>query len=177
MPTTPPTAPLPLGASMNERSWWFQVNTGTVALPVWTTIGGITNDTFDPDAAQWQDDSTFDSGGFGSQAKTATGWSCALTLARKVVSATPTQYDAGQEYLRLHAIGKLGPAASVQIRIFEYEASDPTGLVTPRVEAYTGTAGCQWANSGGGNTAFRTVVATLNGQGALLSIVHPFPAG
>lgn len=163
------TAParVPLGASTTQRKWYVDVNTGTHAVPAWTPVAGITNLDFNPDDANWEDDSDFDSQGFGSDTKSGAKWGATLTLARKSTVADVTEYDAGQEFLRGKAIGKFGVANSVEVRIYEME---PDG---PRAEAYFGQAGVQWAPQGGSETALVTVQCTLNGQGELASIDHP----
>jgi hypothetical protein len=114
----PATTKVPLGASTTVRKWYLDVNTGTIAAPVWVGVFGITE--FKPGLEpQLQDDSDFDSEGFQSQTKTAEAWSCELKIARKVTVASPTAYDPGQEFLRSKAIGKMGPANSVNIRYYE----------------------------------------------------------
>jgi len=159
-----------LGASTLVRKWVFEVNTGTLLSPTWTTIGGITNSQFNPDAANLEDDSDMQSGGAGSQTKTAGSASAQITVSRKVVAATGNTYDAGQEFVRAKAIGKYGSDNTVQLRISEYT---PGG--GPRVEAYVGLFAVGWENQGGGNTALDTAQLTFSGQGLCAPITHPYP--
>lgn len=164
-----PTFP-ELGASTVVRKWITEVDTTPDAGPTWLMIGAVTNTVFKPDAANLEDDSDMQSGGAGSQTKTAGSASIALTLSRKVQAADATAYDSGQEFLRAAAIGKYGPDNSVKIRIYEYT---PGG--GPRVEAYTGGFGVDWDPQGGGNVNLDTVMCNLFGQGHCAPITHPFP--
>lgn len=166
---TAPTIPV-LGASTVVRKWVVEVDTTPDTTATFTPIGGVTNCVFKPDAANLEDDSDFDSGGAGSQTKTAGSASIALTCARKVQAADATAYDVGQEFLRSKAIGQYGPDNSVKIRIYEFT---PSG--GPRIEAYTGNFAVEWDPQGGGNVALDSVQVMLAGQGACAPITHPFP--
>lgn len=167
MPT--PTFPA-LGATTLVRKWCVEVNTGTVGAPVWKMLGGVNNNAFVPDAANLEDDSDMQSGGAGSQTKTAGNASVTMTIMRKVKS-DGISYDDAQEFVRSKAINKYGPDNSVQLRIYEY---NPAG--GPRVEAYMGNFAASWEPQGGGNTALDTVTLTFTGQGQCAAISHPYPA-
>lgn len=171
---TTPTIPQ-LGPSTVNRKWLYEVNTGTDGAPTWAPIGGVTNSAFKPDDPNWVENSDQGGQGFKSQNKTGATWSGALTLERKVGQSDPLSYDVGQEFLRTHAIGKFGTANTVELRVYEWYPDDPTGAVTPRVEAYHGFAGVSWEPQGGDMYADDTVNVTLNGQGKLDIITHPFP--
>lgn len=168
MPTAP-TFPAAGVATVN-RKWVYEVDTTPSASPTWTAIGYIADSKFSPDGANWVDDSDMQSGGYGSQTKTAASAQAVLMLQRK--TADGTAYDVAQEFLRTHAIGKFGPDNSVKLRVCEFTP----GTGTPRVEAYTGTFGVQWDPQGGNNTALDTVQVTLMGQGSAAPITHPYPA-
>lgn len=156
----------PLGASTVNRKWYVDVDIDDDGTPNWVGIHGITE--CQPSHENGlQDDSDFDSEGFGSQTKTREGWGLNLTVRRGVQSATPTAYDPGQEFLRTKSIGKMGTANSVHIRYYEME---PGG---PRAEAYEGRAAVGWSPNGGGMDALSTVAITLAGQGKLTAITHP----
>lgn len=162
----PATTKVPLGASTTVRKWYLDVNTGTVAAPVWTGVFGITE--FKPALEpNLEDDSDFDSEGYGSDTKTAEKWKVEFKIGRKVTVADATAYDAGQEFLRGKAIGKFGPANSVQIRYYEME---PNG---PRIEAYKGLAAVTWSPEGGKMSDLDMVAVALAGQGKLEQITHP----
>lgn len=164
---TAPVARQQLGASTGNRKWWLDVNTGTADAPTWIGVFGITDLTPGGIDANLEDDSDFDSGGFGSKTKTAENWSVNLTVARKVQAATPTAYDPGQEFLRTKSFGKFGAANSVHVRWYEMEEDGP------RIEAYEGRAAVVWSPEGGAMSALSKVKVTLTGQGQLDLIAHP----
>jgi hypothetical protein len=164
----PATTHTPLASSTVARKWYLDIDLNDgVGTPSWVPVMGITSLAFNPDNANLEDDSDYDSGGYGSQSKTATAWTAQATVARKVLTSDATAYDPGQEKLRLKSIGQLGPANTVYVRLYEMT---PSG---PRVEAYTGHAAVSWEPQGGANTALDTVQVTLTGQGALAAISHP----
>lgn len=167
MPT--PVFPDLLAAPTVERDRIYEVNTGSTGSPTWTMVGAVQTQNFDPGAANLEDSSDMQSGGAGAQTKTADSASASLTVLRKPKS-DGISYDDGQEFLR--AKGALyGAQNSVQMRICEY---NPDG--GPRVEAYMGWFAVGVGNPGGGNTALRTMVFTLAGQGKCAAISHPYPA-
>lgn len=157
----------PLGASTTQLMWYLDVDTaGSVDAPVWIPVHGMME--FKPALEPTlQDDSDYDSGGFQSSTKTAEKWSVETKLARKVTEADGTVYDAGQEFLRSKAFGKLGPANSVRIRYYEMTEDGP------RVEAYEGKAAVSWSPEGGKMEDLNLVSVTLTGQGRLSQIEHP----
>lgn len=162
----PAPARTKLGASTTNRKWFLDVNTGTDAAPNWVAVNGIMD--FKPARdANLEDDSDFDSGGFGSQSKTAESWSVEFKVGRKVTTASVTAYDPGQEALRARSHGKMGVANSIGIRYYEME---PGG---PRVEAYRGRAAVTFTDDGGGVKALATASVKLAGQGELAPIAHP----
>lgn len=174
MPT--PTIPV-LGAATLNRKWIYEFNLATVASPSWGVLGGLMNSQLNPDTPNWVSDTDQAGQGFESSTKTGATWGSALKIVRKVASAaTPTLYDTVQEFLRLKSIGKFGTSNTVQTRISEYDPNDPTGVATPRVEAYTGFCGVSWPPDGGDMLAEDLVSVALVGQGALLAITHPYPA-
>jgi hypothetical protein len=166
-----PTLPV-LGASTHQRDLCFEFKISGV----YTMVGGVTNSQFQPSTANWVTNTDQAGQGGTSQDKTAYTHTGNLTLDRKRATADPTKYDAGQEFLRLAALA-IGPANTVEFRVFEYDFSDPTGANSPRVEAYHGFAGVEWVPAGGDMNADSTVAVTLNGQGKLDEITHPYPAG
>lgn len=163
----PATTHTPLGATTTNRKWFIDVNTAWPAGSAFIPIMGINNLVPNFDQASDQDDSDFDSSGFGSDTKTAAKWGAQFNVMRKVEASDPTSYDPGQEFLRLKSIGKFGVANSVQIRAYEME---PSG---PRVEAYLGLSGCSWQDQGGNYDGLSVVQVSLKGKGALTPIAHP----
>lgn len=159
------TTKVPLGASTLVRKWYLDVNTGTVAAPVWVGVFGLLD--FQPVLnPTLQDDSDFDSGGYKSSTVTALEWSTTFKVSRKVQVGAATQYDPGQEFLRLTSLTQ-GVSNSVEIRFYEMS---PGG---PRVEAYQGLAAVSWSPDGGAMDALDTVSVTLTGQGQRTAITHP----
>lgn len=155
----------PLGASTLVRKWLLDVNTGTTSSPIWTPVLGVLDftPTLDPTL---QDDSDFDGGGYKSQTVTALAWSATGSVSRKAQASAPTQYDPGQEFLRLASL-TMGIQNSVEVRFYEVTAGGPT------TEAYQGKAAVSWSPKGGAMDALDEASFTLTGQGARASITNP----
>ena len=161
----PATTKVQLGAATTVRKWYLDVNTGTTAAPIWTGVFGVS--TFKPNLnPTWKDTSDFDSAGDMSSTATARQWGCDFKIERKSTASNPTNYDPGQEALRLKA-ENIGLLNSVEVRFYEME---PGG---PRVEAYQGTAGVEWAPDGGAMSDTDSVSVKLNGQSHRTLITHP----
>ena len=161
------TTKAPLGATTTNRKWYLDVNTGTLASPVWTGVFGITE--FTPKIeGSLQDDSDFDGAGWKSQVNTAYQWSNEgkVKRAQKAGVTGDQVYDPGQEKLRL-AAAKTGVDNSVPVRWYDME---PNG---PRVEAYEGNAAVTWTEDGGNMEALSFASIVLTGQGKRVEIEHP----
>jgi hypothetical protein len=143
-----------------------------VLAPNYQPAGGLKTFTFVSDDAQMQDDRRFSDAGANRQNKTGTGWSASATLSRAPKASVSTAYDDAQEYLRAHGEGKIGPAAEVNVRFYEF---DPD-VTLPRVQAYAGTALVTYNEPNGGPLDNSDATVTLSGQGPLLNITHPYPA-
>lgn len=143
------------------RRWVVQINMGTDTTPDWQTGPATTNFVYKHPPVN-QDDSDYDSGGWGSSTKTAQNWSAEWTINRK---ATPdsTAYSAVHEHVRTAALS-FGSASKVGVRWY-----DRDGLP----EAYQGTALVDWEPSGGDRTALETTKITMTGVGALVPITNP----
>lgn len=98
------------------------LNTGTVALPVWTPIGGLTSQTFESEKTD-TDDTDFDSAGQAEHKVVQRARSISLEGFYKEDPATGTQ-DAGQE-----ALVALGEAIGYD-SIKTYRVTTPGGNVT-----------------------------------------------
>ena len=162
----PATTKEPLGATTTNGKWYLDVNTGTEASPVWVGVFGIQEfkPTVEPTT---QDDSDFDSEGWGSDATTQLKWKIEGKAKRAAkAGSTPAVYDPGQEVLRL-AAAAIGAGNVVSCRWYEME---PEG---PRVEAYQGKAAVGWVDDGGNNAALSTATFTLLGRGKRETITHP----
>ncbi|HJQ00080.1 MAG TPA: IPT/TIG domain-containing protein [Jatrophihabitans sp.] len=148
--------------STGARKWKLDVDIsaaqdGTEYIPV-----RAMSDFQPSNPSTMQDDSDYDSDGFGSDAKTGSKWANVLKLIRKK-GVTSNVYDPGQETLRL-ASNEFGGAGVVRVRWYERDGGG---------EAWEGYAQVQWSEDGGNSTALSTVSVTLSGQGARTPITNP----
>jgi hypothetical protein len=119
----------------------------------WTRVRGVTD--FKPAiAATMQDDSDYDSNGWGSDVKTMLKWSLVTKIKRGLGLITGI-YDPGQELIRA-AHDQFGSAGVVQARWYE-----------------RGTSAGDWSPDGGNTSALSTVTVTLTGTGARTPITNP----
>jgi len=168
MPYTEPPA---LGGTTLARKWKLQVDTSAAQDgSVWTPVRGITDST-PTGAPGLQADSDYDSQGGTSSTATTQEFGFTATFRRATPRNTPTQYDPGQEFLRLMS-DKTGAENSAHVRWFEWNG--PNG---PKVEAYEGYVVVAYSNNGGGPDALSTAGVTLTGQGFKVPITHPDAAG
>jgi hypothetical protein len=152
----------PLSAAL-ARKWVLQVDTTPESLTAsWVQVKGLAGFTPKLDSTL-QDDSDYDSGGWGSQAKTAMAWSLEVKLVRKYAFGDPSSYDVGQEVIRA-AADAFGSDATVHVRWYDREGGP---------EAYVGYAQVTWSPDGGKTDDLETVTATLTGQGARTPTVNP----
>lgn len=157
-----------LAASTLARKWKMDVDVSAAQDGSdWRRVKGCTDVTVNPGTAGMQPDTDYDGEGYQSSSATTLEWGVTATLRRAPGRTTPTQYDPGQEFLRLKAKTMAGDNTA-HIRVYEYN-----GTSGPKVEAYDGYVGCAYANGGGGADALSTATLTLSGQGALLPITHP----
>lgn len=144
------------------RKFKLDVNTGTPAAPVWTAVRGRKE--FKPNVTpNLEDDSDYDSGGWGSQTKTQLEWTIEVKLARKVSPTSKTTYDTGQEALRTKS-RLFGADGVAHIRYYDRDGG---------AEAYEGYAEVTWVPDGGDTKALELVTVTLTGKGALVEITNP----
>lgn len=169
-----PTIPAVGQVSLN-RWYVLECNTGTVASPVWTVPAGVTNVQMSMAVPNMVTDTDQKGAGQASATKTGQAWSYVVTFKRGTIVGAPVSYDPGQEFLRAAGF-VLGLGNNIQIRVSEFDLNDPTGVATPRVEAWLGTAAVGYAPPGGDMVSENTVQVTLTGQGALAPITHPYPA-
>lgn len=154
-----------LGATTLNRKWYLDVNAGSFESPDWTGVFGMTE--FVPKSdPTLQDDSDFDGGGYKSQTATALAWGVDGKVKRAGQSAAPTEYDPGQEILRIASLG-MGQENRVDVRYYEVNPGGPLG------EAWRGFAGVTWTEDGGGMDGLSIVSFTLFGQGQRTAITHP----
>ena len=120
----------------------------------WTIVRGLTEFTPPKVEKNLEDDSSFDSDGWGSQIATGLGWSAEGTIKLPRASLTP---DPGQEILRAAGIG-LAEDGLVHVRITDRNA--PTA-------GQVGIADASYTKNGGPRTDLTTAAFTLSGRGAL----------
>lgn len=158
----------PLTATTLARKWKIDVDVSPLQDgSMYRRLMGQTETTFNPGTAGMQSDTDYDSEGFTSSTATTQEWGGTATVRRAPKRATPTAYDAAQEFLRI-AARKTGAENTVRIRAYEY-----SGATGPMTESYEGYVAVGWANGGGGPDALANATVTLTGQGALVPITHP----
>lgn len=159
--TATPAAPEQL-VSTGARKWKLDVDSspakdGSAFIPV----RGVQE--FQPSKdATMQDDSDYDSDGYGSDAKMGLKWSLVCKFLRKK-GVQSNVYDPGQEIIR-EASEEFGGDGIVRVRWYERDGGG---------EAYDGFAQVQWGDDGGNTTALSTVSCTLGGQGKKNPIANP----
>jgi IPT/TIG domain len=143
------------------RKWKLDVNTGTVAAPVWTKVRGI-GELKAQVEPNMEDDSDYDSGGWASETKTQLKWSLETKVLRKK-GVTTGNYDPGQEFLRA-AADQFGSPGTPQVRWY----TDDGGP-----EAYTGFASVSWEPEGGEAKDLDAVTIKMSGNGQRTTIANP----
>ena len=126
----------------------------------WTILKGMTEFTPPKVEKNLEDDSSFDSDGWGSQIATGLGWSAEGTVKLPRASLTA---DPGQEILRAAGNG-LAEDGLVHVRI--------TNRTTP-TEGQVGVADASFTKNGGPRTDITTAAFTLSGRGALEDVTIP----
>jgi hypothetical protein len=127
------------------------------APTTWTPVLGMTE--FTPPAVEknLEDDSSFDSDGWGSQVATGLAWKIEGTVKQARASLTE---DPGQAILRAAGNG-LAEDGFVHVRVSNRTA--PT-------KARTGVADAAFTANGGPRTDLTTAAFTLEGRGALTDV-------
>jgi hypothetical protein len=137
------------------RKWVFEINTGTVAVPVWTTVKGLNSLTVTEAEPNLEDDNVYEDAGYTGQTKTGLSWNAAATVMRRTDPTDVTIYDPGQEKLRL--LGRtLGPTGVAHCRFYDRDGGP---------EAFTGFGEVSWAPQGGTPTDLEQVDITITGKG------------
>lgn len=162
-----------LGGAMLVKDWYLDVDSvyPGAGAATYIPVSGVMS--FKPALnSTTKDSTTFDAGGAMSSQKTADQWVITLKLKRAPQASALTQYDAGQEKLRL-ASTKYGALNLVRIRW--YEANDIAGGTLPVTEAWQGIASVEWSEDAEGYDDIRTISVTLTGNGARTAVT-PNPA-
>lgn len=123
----------------------------------WVPVLGLTEFTPPKNEKNLEDDSSFDSDGYGSQIATGISWTSEGTVKRARASLTE---DPGQAILREAGAGLLEDGF-VHVRISNR---------TKPEEARVGIADAQFEENGGPHTDLTTAAFTLSGRGALADV-------
>lgn len=147
--------------SMLAKDWTLEVEdpaTPGTYLPVkgLTSFEESTDDNL-------EDDSSFDSGGWGSDTVTQRKWSIEAEGKRKRTEDTSFTPDPGQEQIR-KAARKVGFEATIHVRWYRRDGSP---------DAYEGDCTVNEFTKGGEVTDLEPFSFTLNGQGEPVEITNP----
>ena len=154
-----------LGATTANRKWYCDV--ATLATPtVFVGLFGSTELKVNPGTVSHTDTSDFEGEGYTAAEAFSAGWGAEGKVRRGTLATTPTEYDPGQEIVRI-AGQSMGAANQIIARFYEME---PDG---PRVEAVTGFVNVTWSEDGGAVTVGSMASFTLVGHGKPTSRVHP----
>lgn len=146
-----------------SRKWVLEINTNTVASPIWTVVKGMAELTVTQAEPNLEDDNVYEDLGYTGQTKTALSWKAEGKIARRTLPSDVTTYDVGQEKLRTLSL-LLGPNGVAHCRMYDRDGGP---------EAFTGFAEVTWAPDGGTPTDLEMVSFTLTGKGAPTSITNP----
>lgn len=146
-----------------SRKWVLEVNTGTVASPIWTTVKGLNEYTFTPGDPNLEDDNVYEDLGFTGQTKTALSCKGEAKIMRRTLPTDVTTYDPGQEKLRVLS-NLLGPTGVAYCRTYDRDGGP---------EAYTYFSEVGWSPEGGSPTDLESITITLTGKGAPTLITNP----
>lgn len=149
------------------KKWLIRINTGSVAAPAWTPLGGMSQYTPRQDVVK-QDGTTFDSGLYkGTQFVVQLGWGGSGTVLR--VRDTAIE-DPGQRAIRLNAIPQTPTETPTTLGV---QVIDRFGGPDENVQ---GIAAITWEPQGGGPDAMLTVNFVMDGEGFPTPIANPLAA-
>ncbi|GAA2772779.1 phage tail tube protein [Saccharopolyspora taberi] len=152
--------------SMLAKDWTLEVE-DPVTPDTWVPVKGLTKFEESGDD-NTEDDSDFDSGGWGSDVVTQRKWQIEAEGKRKRDDAAQTYTpDPGQELIR-KAARKVGFDAAISVRWYRRDGSP---------DAYQGTANVTDFTKGGEVTDLEPFSFTLAGQGEPVEIANPGTAG
>jgi len=164
MTVTPRTEP---GSPTYAKKWWWDVNIGTHEAPDWLEIGSFNNFNMEINPTT-KDNSTYQSGKWGSDVTTKLKYALNAKFIRNTLPTDPSAYDPGQEVMREYGF-LTGPAGRVETRWYEMDDEGP------REEAYQGYQTVQWKPDPGADDDLSTVSVVCPGQGTPEPIAHPSP--
>ncbi|MFC3980167.1 phage tail tube protein [Streptosporangium sp. NPDC001559] len=150
--------------SLLASAWALEVNTGTSGAPTWTRVKGMTSfkETIESTV---EDDSDFDSNGWGSDQVTQRKWKLECEGKRKRDAASPSSFvaDPGQQAI-LDAGNLVGVGSNIEIRYYRRDGAP---------DAWQGLVSVQYGGGGGPTTGLEPFNFTLGGQGARTAITNP----
>lgn len=150
--------------SLLASAWALDVNTGTEAVPVWTPVKGMTQ--FKENiSSSMEDDSDFDSNGWGSDQVTQRKWSLECEGKRKRDASNDVTFipDAGQQFI-LDAGNQVGIGSNIQVRYYRRDGAP---------DAWMGSVTVDYGGGGGNTTALEPFNFKLGGQGERTAITNP----
>lgn len=150
--------------SLLASAWAVDVNTGTTAVPVWTPLKGMTSFKETIESSK-EDDSDFDSEGWGSDEITQRKWKLETEGKRKRDADNEATFipDPGQQAL-LEAGNLVGVGSDIEIRYYRRDGAP---------EAWQGRVSVEYGGGGGAVTALEPFNVMLNGKGERTSITNP----
>ncbi|MEV4245227.1 hypothetical protein AB0J63_17650 [Streptosporangium canum] len=150
--------------SLLASAWALDVNTGTSGAPVWTPVKGMTSfkETIE---STMEDDSDFDSDGWGSDQVTQRKWKLETEGKRKRDADNDATFipDPGQQAI-LDAGNLVGVGSNISIRYYRRDGAP---------DAWEGSVNVQYGGGGGATTALEPFNFTLGGQGERTAITNP----
>ncbi|GII63542.1 hypothetical protein Skr01_36270 [Sphaerisporangium krabiense] len=151
--------------SLLAKDWALEINTGTSGAPVWTPVKGLTT-LKEAIASTMEDDSDFDSGGWGSDQVTQRKWSLECEGRRKRDASNLVTFvpDPGQQAI-LNAGNLVGIGSNVEIRYYRKDGAP---------DAWQGFVTVDYGGGGGAVTALEPFNFKLGGQGARTQL-DPYP--
>jgi hypothetical protein len=152
--------------SLLAKDWQLDVNTGTYDVPVWTQVKGMTSIKETIESTK-EDDSDFDSGGWGSDQVTQRKWrlECEGKRKRDADNLATFVPDPGQQAI-LDAGNLVGVGSNIDIRYYRKDGSP---------DAYRGYVTVEYGGGGGPVTGLEPFNFTLGGQGERAPLT-PYPA-
>ena len=151
--------------SLLAKDWQLDVNIGSSESPTWVQVKGMTS-IKETITATKQDDSDFDSGGWGSTQTTQRLWSLVCTGKRKRDTSSEVTFipDPGQQFL-IDAGNLVGIGSSVEIRYYRKDGAP---------DAWQGFVDVDYGGGGGAVVDLEPADFTLGGQGARTRL-NPYP--
>jgi hypothetical protein len=149
--------------SMLASAWALDVNTGTEGAPNWIPVKGLTTLKENIESSM-EDDSDFDSDGWGSTQVTQRAWKLDCEAKRKKTSGSPTFIpDPGQQFV-LDAGNLVGVGSNIPVRYYRRDGD---------AQAWSGTVSVEYKGGGGEVKNLEPFSFTLHGQGERTSITNP----